>query len=818
MAAVHEACDPVRSVDRPAAGSRRNPGTAIAYTRKTVSRLTIFLLGVCLSGVCLSALPAAAQTPVVVAGDVSPLGLPYSSFSAPSIDDAGRVVFRAASSGIFRKVGDDLVHALAAGDVLPRGEHVAGIGRPALAADGCVISQAVFVEGGSAVLRTCNGLIEYLADVGDEAPGGGVFTAFLPNVFVSPAGHVAFRARLDDEREGLFRLLGSSVVAIAHTGDISYEGGQIVSLRLIGVSSRGRVGFRAAVSGGRDGLFWSDGTNKGRIATEGEATPSGGSYARIGGATMNGDDAWAFRADRSSDDAGIFRVDASGLVPIIQTVVFENDETETPGVTIRQIPSSLEPSINAGGVVAFRASLRGGNGGSGIFLAPRFGPPVQIVQTQDATAVGGLVRLRDPVIANDESVVVPASITGLGPGLYVYRAGQVTTLAQVGDPTDLDRGAERFRFATPVVTEVAEDALFVGQQLGIFLWNGGDTIPLAYIGGPTPQGGIYASLEAPTAGGPGVVAFVGEIRDGRASKALLSTNGRGEVTTVAATGRREPGKGTMVDFFTGSIDGFEQPDVGRGGRVVFEATIQGSRASRALFMKKGNQITSVAREEQRVDGSPLDAFGRPGTSGAATAFVARFAENGAPVGLFVRRGKKVGMLAREGGRAPGRLDGRFDGFDHPDGGPRSSFVVRATLENGRREGLFMARGKQLGLLIGTGDLAPTGGTFRSFEEAVYGKSAVVFRAQLVGGAEAPSLYRIAAANVPGPNDDATLPALVLASNTPTPVGGTFAAFTQLAANDGGTLVFTADVVGGTTESGIFLMPEGGSIPLPSIAR
>src|SRR5262245_23756361 len=125
---LHEACEPARGPHRPAAGPWRNPGIALAYGRNTVSRFAFLVLGV-----LLAAAPASAQSPVVVAGDVSPLGLPFSSFSSPSVDDAGRVAFRAVSSGIFHRVGTDLVHVLAAGDSLPRGEHLAGVGRPALA-------------------------------------------------------------------------------------------------------------------------------------------------------------------------------------------------------------------------------------------------------------------------------------------------------------------------------------------------------------------------------------------------------------------------------------------------------------------------------------------------------------------------------------------------------------------------------------------------------------------------------------------------------------------------------------------------------------
>jgi hypothetical protein len=90
----------------------------------------------------------------------------------------------------------------------------------------------------------------------------------------------------------------------------------------------------------------------------------------------------------------------------------------------------------------------------------------------------------------------------------------------------------------------------------------------------------------------------------------------------------------------------------------------------------------------------------------------------------------------------------------------------------------------------------------------------VFRAQLAGESQVASLYRVAAANVPKPDDLPSPVDAVLASGAPSPVGGVFAAFTQLAANDAGVLVFLADVVGGTAESGIFIMPEGGALPLP----
>ena len=43
-----------------------------------------------------------------------------------------------------------------------------------------------------------------------------------------------------------------------------------------------------------------------------------------------------------------------------------------------------------------------------------------------------LKRLSDPAIADDGSLVIPASVTGNGPMLVIYRAGALSTLAQVG--------------------------------------------------------------------------------------------------------------------------------------------------------------------------------------------------------------------------------------------------------------------------------------------------------------------------------------------------------------------------------------------------
>ena len=131
----------------------------------------------------------------------------------------------------------------------------------------------------------------------------------------------------------------------------------------------------------------------------------------------------------------------------IETVAREGDDVGA-GITIKSLPSSTVPSINATGAVAFRATLSGAMGGSGIFVATPGSTLQQVVSAREQSDTGGkLVRLRDPVIADDGSVVVPASQTGSGPSLFVYRAGAIIVARQDRETTDIDTGLERFRFS-----------------------------------------------------------------------------------------------------------------------------------------------------------------------------------------------------------------------------------------------------------------------------------------------------------------------------------------------------------------------------------
>jgi hypothetical protein len=753
-----------------------------------------------------------AAVPVVTTGTASPLGLPFSGFSSLAMMADGRVVFIGSSTGTFRRTDSGVVDVVSAGDTLADGSTVAGVSPPALGPGDCVAVRAFLSGGGSRILRRCGAVVDTIAATGQPAPGGGTFTEFTAGVAYGAQGQIAFTAVLDDGNSGVFLQANEVGTSIARTGGAAGSGLVFTSLRLIGVASDGRVGYRAGVLAAPDGLFIS-----GRIqpvVQVGEANPAGGTFRTVTGASMNDAGTFAFRADGSDGNGGVFRAISTGLAPI-EPVVREGDDVGG-GTTVKSLPSSLVPSINATGTIAFRATLSGSTGSSGIFVSTPGSALQQIVSAREQSDTGGkLVLLRDPAIAGDGSVVVPASQTGTGPSLFVYRAGAITALAKIGDATDIDTGLERFRFSGPSVRDAAERAVFSGSRDGVFVADSnGGLQTVAFIGGPTPLGGTYAGFDPPAADVAGIVAFGAEIRaSGIASRGIIAKDKRG-IRAVARSSQRVDPRNKLVDFFASTLDALSRPDVGPQGQIAFEATLRG-RTPRGLLYGRGGKPRLVVRAKKTAPGGGLfESFGTPAVlRGKRMAFVAQVGkdENRAPK-MFLDLGSRMRVLAAQGSGAPGRLAGRFQDFDPPDA--NDSFVAfHATLDQTSREGLYLASARAIGLLLGSQDPAPGGGVFRAFSSLSLGGKQAVFLARIAGSVALPALYRVSAAAVPA--SDAPAPAVerLGAPGDPSPIGGTIAEFTSLESNRSDAVAVVIDLVGASARTALVVV-DGASTVVP----
>ena len=774
----------------------------------------------------------AASVPVAVTGGDPPypLGLPFSGFSDVALMGDGRVAFLGNSTGAFQRRNDNLVHVLAAGDVLNDGAVVAGVSAPALGPNGCVAVRAFLVGGGSRILRRCGTTTDVVAATGQAAPGGGTLAEFVDGVEFGAQGQIAFTAILDDGSTGLFRSAGGAVTAIARTGPA------FTSVRVVGVSADGRVGFLGSVARGRDGLFVSAGDSVQRVVEVEDASPVGGRFRRVAGASMNDAGTFAFRGDLSDGTGGVFRVDTSGPVPVVQAVIREGDPLGEAGERVRTLASSLTPSINAGGAIAFRATLQGGRDNrAAIFVAAPNGATTQIANSRDATAAGVLVQFRDPALADDGSLVLPASVIGSGPSLFVFREGVVTVLARSAAETDLDTGLERFRFSTPSVREAAEDAVFLGTREGIFVAAPGAPLEIvAFVGGPAPAplGGTYVGFDPPAADTPGMVVFGADVQTGRASRAIIVR--KGHRLRVVAQGSEHVRGGCLVDFFAGALDALARPGIGPRGEIAFEATLNFSQFPRALVFHRGHpqpivRVSNsgncasapkvlglgpqpiVRAERPAPGGGSFDSFGTPAVlGGRRMAFVAQVGGTSSQrEKLFLLNGGRVQPLAAQGSGAPGRLGGRFDSFDPPEANAKL-VAFRATMDQAGREGVFLASRRAVGLLVGTNDPAP-GGTFRAFVSPSLGGSSAVFLGRLIGVPTPPGLYRVQADNVPAA--DAPPPAVetVGLPGGASPLGGTIAEFGAFDLNRSDQLAVVVDLVGASARSALLLVDAGSAI-------
>lgn len=737
-------------------------------------------------------LASAAPRSLVAVGDTGPLGLPLSHFSEVALDDGGQVGFVAGSSALFRRSPGGIARVAGAGDRLA-GRTLAGVGAADSTSAGCLAFSAVFVGGGSGVLRQCGAGTEMVAEAGDPAPDGTACAAFGSEVRIGATGRVAFTSTLANGLAAVLFTDGGGFAEVARVGGASPAGGTFTAFRLVGVDAAGRVGFRASVAGGRNGLFFGDGTALAKLVVEGDASPAGGSFGVVGFAALNDAGQWAFRATRSLDGAGgVFRADASAVVPLITTVVLQGDASPIGGV-FAAFPTSLVPPINSTGAIAFRAGLEGAGFTAGVFVAAPGGGLRRIVVVGEPTGAGQLFRLRETALGDDGTVLVRATLAGGRPGLFRGAGGGVEPFALLGEATDLGDGV---RFSEPSARGAA--AVFLGVRDGLFVVDQtGGVRALAVLRQPTPLGGTYAAFDPPAAGRGGRIVFGADIDGGRAGEALLAV-GRRRLKVVARTGRKVRA-GRIQDLFADPIDDLARAGVGPGG-VAFQTALAGGSASTGLLLRSGGRLRPVALSGRPAPrGGSFRAFGTPAVLDARrVAFVAEVGGT-REQNLVLRAGTVRRTLASAGADTLTRLGGVFRTFDTP-AAASGGVVFRATLDQGSREGLFFSPGRRMLALVGSGDAAPGGGRFRRFAVPVGAAARLVFRADLTAAAAPNGLFHLP---LPARLDDVVPPAAALAVvGQPSPLGGTFLGFGAPSGNRGGVVAYTAAIAGGSSSAAI----------------
>jgi hypothetical protein len=764
------------------------------------------LVGVAL--VLLGLATRAAAAPVVLrsVGEVSPLGWPYSLFTEGVIDRTGRLVFAASSTGIFQRSGT-LHQRIGAGTMLADGREIVNVGAPTLADDGCVITRAEFGTGGQALVRACSTTPEVLVDGGTAVPGGGVVRAFDPSVVVRGTDVIAFVGTLNDGTTVVERSDPSGLLTLARSGAPAPTGGTFSSFRVLGVLASGAVGFNASVSNGPDGLFVGRDTGLSPVVVTGQGSPAGGSFSDIGTGSINGSDHWAFRATLSTGESGIFTADTTGPAPILGALVRQGAAAPLGSATIRGFASSVQPSINAAGAVAFRALLDNGPSGAGsaAFVAAANGALSLLVATR--VDVGGhhvINRLRDPVLADDGTAVVSAGVLGEGPVLYVASAGQLTPLASLGDATDADTGNSRYHFAAASVRATAAGAVILGQRDALFRTEeDGSVSALAYAGAPSPLGGIFAMLGSPQVDGRGSVYFGADLQAGKFNEGLFVTSPSG-VKTFLSPDRRLLGGGGIEELFPTDLDTLGRPSEAARG-VVLSAALKGAKSAEAVFaFQSRGQAIVVARSGGTASGQRLAAFGTPTAGkGGRVAMLAQFGRDTRRTGLVLKQGGGVGVVTALNASTGTRVGGVFGDLGPPAVARRGA-VFRGVLTTKGIEGIFIGKGGHVGVLAASGDKTADGATIRSVDDPIAVDDDVYFLARVAGSVSPPGLYHVQVSKIPA-KTDAPLPidaVLLPGATLPAPTGGVVVNIATPRIGPGGLLTAVVDVGAGSAPSAL----------------
>src|SRR5438309_5698106 len=215
----------------------------------------------------------------------------------------------------------------------------------------------------------------------------------------------------------------------------------------------------------------------------------------------------------------------------------------------------------------------------------------------------------------------------------------------------------------------------------------------------------------------GQVAFYATVLRAPAREGIFLVDA-GQVTKVAVFGDDLPGGGTLAEFGAHPL-----PSLNLAGHAAFTAQIAGGRATEGVFLAGSNGLQAIALAGDDAPGVPagvLVGFEAPALNdNDELAFVAR-----------VRRGRDLlDVLYYWNGRRLQRLVAEHDlllqiggTMDHiGDPALNNSGVIAfpaAIFKGPALGGIFVAGARDLRLLVGTGDRAPSGAMILRFSARV----------------------------------------------------------------------------------------------------
>jgi hypothetical protein len=312
-----------------------------------------------------------------IADSVTTNGGVFGLFDAPSLNAGGTVAFRAfvprSDFGIFANTAGSATAATVADSLtLTRLGGFSGFGDLSINDSGVVAFNAGLNGGGSGIFTNTAGSPEAAIIADSNYPS--VLFRTLGNPSINAGGIVAFRA--GGERGGLFTNTAGNLIPATVADTNSTNGGAFSGFGgIASINAAGTVAFRGNLDAGGQGIFTNTaGSFTATLIADTGAT-NGTAFSSFGNPSINASGAVAFSASLNGGNQGVFTNLGGSLTPTLIA-----DSTNTNNGAFSFFGGA---SINAGGTVAFLATLDAG--GTGIFAAlSGSSTPLTVVQTGDA--------------------------------------------------------------------------------------------------------------------------------------------------------------------------------------------------------------------------------------------------------------------------------------------------------------------------------------------------------------------------------------------------------------------------------------------------
>jgi len=279
-----------------------------------------------------------------------------------------------------------------------------------------------------------------------------------------------------------------------------------------------------------------------------------------------------------------------------------------------QLPTMVLASNNRG-ETAFYATIRRSQSEEGIFLATADGKiaPIAVagdpVPDQAGQLIAGFGERPAPVMNDEGSVAFIATLAGGrgAAGVFLASEGKLRTIASSGAKAPVVRGG------IGVFAEFEAVSLNSRGDVAFLAWvrHGRETIEVIYVarkvgavhqltkvaaaGEPAPGGGFFAGFGAPVVNNTGAIAFPAVVKLGPALGAIFVAPAEAPAHLFLGTGDPAPTGGIFARF--SERIGFDD-----SGRVAFGAFINGSGPDFGIFVADGTDRRAIAARGQAAPG------------------------------------------------------------------------------------------------------------------------------------------------------------------------------------------------------------------------